>query len=94
MDDSSKNKSTNPNLHLHDTLKNINDALDQWDKITNKPLEEQEDSRESSASTLKSTNHELFIKLKNQLADLSEEADKIEETLNDSLTENQAHEQL
>ena len=89
MDDSSKNKSANPNVHLHDTLKSINDALDQWDKITNKPVEEQADSRESTrganTGTLKSDNQELFLKLKDQLADLCDETD--DETATESVTE-------
>ena len=71
MDDSSKNKNTNANLHLHDALKNINDALEQWDKITNKPTEGQADSLER----LKRPNQdELFLKLKDQLAGLSDDS--------------------
>ncbi len=71
--------------NLHDTLKNINDALDQWDKITNKPLDEQVDSREAGMATVKSHNQELFLKLKNQLDDLSEEVE--EETPYESVNE-------
>lgn len=69
MDDSSKSKSSNSNLHLHDALKNINDALDEWDKITNKPLAEQVDS----LNPVETPNQELLIKLRDQLNDLSKD---------------------
>lgn len=68
MDDSSK-KDKNSNLHLYDALKNINDALEEWDKITNKPLPEQE----LSTTTLEKPNQELLAKLRDQLNELSDE---------------------
>jgi hypothetical protein len=67
MDDSSKNK--NSNLHLHDALKNINDALEEWDKITNKPLSEQELSNQAPEKP----SQELLSKLRNQLNELSDD---------------------
>ena len=67
MDDSSK-KDKNSNLHLHDALKNINDALEEWDKITNKPLAEQE----LSTLTPEKPNQELLAKLRDQLNELSD----------------------
>ncbi len=68
MDDSSK-KDKNSNLHLHDALKNINDALEEWDKITNKPLSEQG----LSTPTLEKPSQELFTKLRDQLNELSDD---------------------
>ncbi len=69
MDDSSKSKNSNSNLHLHDALKNINDALEEWDKITNKPASEQGDSR----TPAERPSQELFLRLKDQLEDLSQD---------------------
>ena len=69
MDDSSK-KDKNSNLHLYDALKNINDALEEWDKITNKPLAEQE----LSTLTPEKPNQELLAKLRDQLNELSDES--------------------
>ncbi len=69
MDDSSK-KDKNSNLHLYDALKNINDALDEWDKITNKPLAEQD----LSAPRAENPNQELFSKLRDQLNELSDDS--------------------
>lgn len=76
MDDSSKSKNTNANLHLHDALKNINDALEQWDKITNKASEEQADSPEN----VERPSQELLLKLKSQLDDLSQDNNIVVDT--------------
>jgi hypothetical protein len=69
MDDSSKSKNTNANLHLNDALKNINNALEEWDKITNKPLEEQVVSQQTPERPIQ----ELLLKLRDQLDDLSQD---------------------
>ncbi|MBY0384449.1 hypothetical protein K2X05_04750 [bacterium] len=67
MDDSSKNKPTT--THLHDALKNINDALEEWDKITNKPLPEQD----LSPTEAERPSQDLLIKLREQLNELSDD---------------------
>ncbi len=68
MDDSSK-KDKNSNLHLYDALKNINDALEEWDKITNKPHPEQE----LSSPQPEKPNQELLSRLRDQLNELSDD---------------------
>ncbi len=63
--DSSKNKTS----HLNDALKDLNSAIEEWDKITSKPAPEQDVSRE----TLEKKTKDLLIRLREQINDLSKE---------------------
>ena len=63
--DSSKDK----NSHLGDALKDLNSAIEEWDKITSKPLPEQDVSREAFAKETK----DLLIRLREQINDLSKD---------------------
>ena len=67
--DSSKSKNSPVNIHLSDTLKDINTALEDWDKITNKAPSEQDVSKENVEKHTK----ELLLKLQEQINDLSED---------------------
>jgi len=63
--DSSKNK----NSHLGDAIKDINSALEEWDKITNNDSLEQDVSRKP----LEQHTKELLNRLQDQINDLSKE---------------------
>ena len=54
---------------LGDTLKELNTAIEEWDKITNNPETEQEVSKE----TLEARTKELLAQLRDQINDLSQD---------------------
>lgn len=54
---------------LGDTLKNLNTAIEEWDKITNNDEGEQDFSKEA----LEARTKDLLVKLKEQIEDLSED---------------------
>ncbi len=56
------------NSHLNDALKDLNQALEEWDKITSKPAPEQDLSPEPFEQETK----ELLLKLQEQIKDLSQ----------------------
>ena len=64
--DSSKNK---PSSHLNDALKDLNSAIEEWDKITSNPVPEQDVSR----GDLEKKTKDLLIRLREQINDLSKE---------------------
>jgi hypothetical protein len=57
------------NNHLGDALKELNTAIDDWEKITSKPPREQDLSRE----TLEKKTKDILIKLRQQLNELSQD---------------------
>jgi len=63
--DSSKNNTS----HLNDALKDLNSAIEEWDKITSNPVPEQDVSR----GDLEKKTKDLLIRLREQINDLSKE---------------------
>ena len=61
--------SNNKNSHLGDALKQLNNAIEDWDKITSKPEAEQD----VSSLTLEKNTKDLLMRLREQLNDLSKE---------------------
>jgi hypothetical protein len=59
----------NSKPQLGDTLKELNTAIEEWDKITNKPEVEQEESKDS----LESRTKELLVQLRDQINNLSKD---------------------
>ena len=57
----------NKKSQLGDTLKNLNTAIEEWDKITNNDQGEQDFSKEA----LEEKTRDLLVKLKEQIQDLS-----------------------
>jgi hypothetical protein len=75
---------TNSKPQLGDTLKELNTAIEEWDKITNKPDTEQAESPNSSDAateahmaeakdSLQSRTKELLIELRDQINSLSQD---------------------
>lgn len=60
---------TNNKSQLGDTLKDLNTAIEEWDKITNNPDGEQDFSKEA----LEKKTKDLLLKLKDQINDLSQD---------------------
>lgn len=54
--------------NLADALKELDSAIDDWEKITSKPLKEQDFSKERLEKT-----RELLLKLREQLNELSKD---------------------
>ncbi len=66
----SKNQSSQSSHNLDDALKDLNTAIEGWEKITSKPSNEQD---LSSRQGLEKQTKELLIKLREQLNDLSKD---------------------
>lgn len=56
--------------NLEEALKDLNSAIEGWEKITSKPTNEQD---LSSREELENTTKDLLIKLRQQLNDLSQD---------------------
>lgn len=62
-------KANFPNNNLEDALKELNSALEGWEKITSKPTNEQDVSQ----TPLENSTKEILSKLKEQINELSKD---------------------
>ena len=62
-----------PNNNLEDALKEINSALEGWEKITSKPINEQDVSLGSSENLTENHTKDILNKLREQINELSKD---------------------